>query len=207
MKRYIPFKFEEEVIETDGGYFRGTYKGSNQYFDTKDKAEEYEKEGNIIDKYKAAKEQRKPKKAGHVNEHGYEYNEHDAEANGKKHGHTWELEGKDGKTEYAVKDEDSVDLKNNPEGVKIFKSEKERDKYLSNIEDEDERIKQQKKALKKDHDSHMVGDKWTTPDGKKIGIKYKDKQGKSITTYFIISKYESPEKADEAASKFQNSKK
>jgi hypothetical protein len=50
MKRYKPFKFDEEVIETDSGLFRGEYKGRKQYFQTKDDAEQYEKQGNAVDK-------------------------------------------------------------------------------------------------------------------------------------------------------------
>ena len=47
MKRYIPFKFEE-VEETDGGFFKGVWKDKARYFQTKDEAEKYEKEGSAI---------------------------------------------------------------------------------------------------------------------------------------------------------------
>jgi hypothetical protein len=50
MKRYKPFKFSEEVEETDGGFFKGTFEGKARYFDVKADAENYEKEGQASDK-------------------------------------------------------------------------------------------------------------------------------------------------------------
>lgn len=206
MKRYIPFTFTEKIEKTSSGYFKGIYKGKARYFDTSEDAEKYEKEGGLIDKVKADQEKKRPKKIGHENEHGYVYDDHDAQASGKKHGHTWEIKnGK--KTEYAVKDEDLIDVKNNPEGVKKFKTAKERDKYLAKITDKKVRSKKLAKDLKKDQDSHMVGDIWTTKDGKKIAVKYK-KKGEIFTDYIDIEKAEGGiEGARKAAEKkLKNSK-
>lgn len=52
MKRYKPFKFDEEIVKTEGGLFRGEYKGQKQYFQTEDDAKEYEQKGNIADQEK-----------------------------------------------------------------------------------------------------------------------------------------------------------
>jgi hypothetical protein len=54
MKRYKPYKFNE-VEETDGGFFKGVYKDKARYFDRKEDAEKYEKEGGVADKVDAEK--------------------------------------------------------------------------------------------------------------------------------------------------------
>jgi len=193
-KRYKPF-FKEEIHKTDGGFFRGEYKGKKEYFQTEDEAKEYEANGAIEDQIADKKEKNKSKKIGHVNEHGYEYNDHDSKASSKKHAGTWEVKNKDGKIEYAVKDEDVIHTKSNPEGVVIFKSKKEREKYLNKIKDPEQREKKKQVAMKKDQASHREGDIWTTDNEQQIAVKYKDKKGKVNTVYLDIDSFKSKEDA------------